>query len=428
MTVHTSIEEMLRRRKPGHSLEAPLYLSRDAFDLDMDLIFHRHWIFVGVEPDVPEPGDCMTVDIGPSSVLILRGEDMEIRAFHNICRHRGARLITKPKATIGNIVCGYHGWTYDETGALLLAEHMGADFDRTCHGLKPVHLRTLAGLIYICLAQEAPDDFDEMVAAVTPYLAPHDIANARVAHSQDLIEEGNWKLTMENNRECYHCASNHPELIIPLPEYGFGYAPEEIDEEREADIAAYNRDLKQAEAEWAALSLPAAECQRLDNTTAFRTQRLMMLGSGESQTRDTKQACTKLMGDFTQPRLGSLSLWTHPNSWHHFMADHAVTFMVVPLGPDRTLVRTKWLVHKDAVEGRDYDLENLIHVWTMTNRQDGDLVELAHGGVSEPAYQPGPYSPFTETFVDQFCNWYVARMSAHLQHSDARVEETVAAE
>ena len=97
------------------------------------------------------------------------------------------------------------------------------------------------------------------------------------------------------------------------------------------------------------------------------------------------------------------------------MADHAVTFCALPLGPDRTLLRTTWLVHRDAVEGVDYDLANLTAVWEATNRQDANLVGIAQAGIRSPAYQPGPYSQFTEGLVEQFCEWYVARMAAGLR-------------
>lgn len=87
--------------------------------------------------------------------------------------------------------------------------------------------------------------------------------------------------------------------------------------------------------------------------------------------------------------------------------------MVIPLAPGKTLVRTKWLVHKDAVEGVDYDLDRLTAVWTATNDQDAHLVALAHAGASSYGYKPGPYSRFTERQLDDFMSWYVDRMQAH---------------
>jgi Rieske 2Fe-2S family protein len=408
-------EELLRRRPRGLSLEAPFYTDPAIFQLDLDLIFGRHWIYVGVEPDVPEPGDCMTVEIGKASVLMIRGEDGEVRAFHNVCRHRGARLIDEFKTSVGNIVCRYHQWTYGEDGTLLHAEHMGKGFDTTCHGLKPVHVRSVGGLLFVCLAEEAPADIDDLAAAMEPYLAPHGLRNCKVAFISDIIEEGNWKLTMENNRECYHCAANHPELTIPLFEYGFGFAPDELDDEKKEHAEGYDRLLADSHARWESCGLPSAEIDRLNTVvTGFRTQRLPLSGAGESHTMDTQVACRKLLGKLTDRSLGGLSFWTQPNSWHHFMSDHIVTFSVLPLSPERTLLRTKWLVHKDAVEGVDYDLGNLTKVWLLTNKQDGDLVAMAQAGARQPGYEPGPYSPYTEELVEKFCDWYVGRLSAHL--------------
>jgi Rieske 2Fe-2S family protein len=160
------------------------------------------------------------------------------------------------------------------------------------------------------------------------------------------------------------------------------------------------------------MKLPSAEIERLaDLVTGFRTQRLPLDRDGESQTLDAKVASKKLLGGFEQADLGGLSFWTQPNSWHHFMSDHIVSFSVIPLSAGKTLVRTKWLVHKDAREGIDYDVNNLTAVWRATNDQDRALVEYSQRGATSSAYEPGPYSPFTEGLVEKFCEWYIARMA-----------------
>jgi Rieske 2Fe-2S family protein len=412
---HTPLRALFSGRRPGYSLDAPFYTSPEVFAADMEIIFGRHWIYVGVEPDVPEPGDAMVVDIGSTSVAIVRDDDMGIRAFHNVCRHRGARLLHEEKTTVGNIVCRYHSWTYDLTGQLIHADHMGPDFDRSCHGLKPVHLRSLEGLLFICLAEDPPADFDDMARIMGPYIAPHNVRDTKIAFQSDIIEHGNWKFTMENNRECYHCAGNHPELTVPLFAYGFGFAPEELDETERANAERYACMLKDKHTEWEADGLPSREVEHLDDmATGFRTERLPLDGEGESHTIDTKAACRRLLGGLTNAKLGGLSFWTQPNSWHHFMGDHIVTFSVIPLDPERSLLRTKWLVHKDAVEGVDYDVERLTEVWQATNLQDSTLVGYCQAGARSPAYEPGPYSPNTEMLVEKFCNWYVKRMLEHL--------------
>ena len=100
-------------------------------------------------------------------------------------------------------------------------------FDRSRFGLKSVHVRNVAGLIFVCFDANPPVDFDEVAEFIEPYLTPYGLPQAKVAHQIDLTEEGNWKLVMENNRECQHCDGAHPELVtayFPL----FGYSEDDI--------------------------------------------------------------------------------------------------------------------------------------------------------------------------------------------------------
>jgi Rieske 2Fe-2S family protein len=403
------LEALIASHTPGYTLPAPFYSSEDVFQQDVERIFSRYWIYVGVESEIAEPGDFFTVEIGKASVIIVRDDDMDIHAFHNVCRHRGARLRDAGRGIVGNLVCPYHSWTYNLCGELIHNEHMGESFDRSRFSLRPVHLQNLAGLLFICLAEQPPADFEAMRTALEPYIAPHDIANTKVAHQTDLIELGNWKLTMENNRECNHCNANHPELTVPLLEYGFGYQPTP---ENVGKIDEFNQMLAQEHGRWEACGLRSAAIDTLDHTTGYRAVRLPIAQHGESQTIDTKVACTKLLGALSESRLGGLSVWTQPNSWHHFMSDHIVSFSVLPVSAGKTLLRTRWLVHKDAQEGVDYNVDKLASVWIATNSQDGALVERTQLGVSSPAYVPGPYSPYTEGLVNVFSEWYLKHLAA----------------
>jgi Rieske 2Fe-2S family protein len=404
-----NLHDLIATRKKGYTLPAPFYLSEAIFEQDVARIFGRYWIYVGVESEIAEPGDFFTVEIGSASVIIVRDDDMGINAFHNVCRHRGARLRSAGSGIVGNLVCPYHSWTYNLRGELIHNEHMGENFDKCQFNLKSVHVRSLAGLLFICLAEQPPADFEAMRAVLEPYIAPHDIANTKVAYQSDLIELGNWKLTMENNRECNHCSANHPELTIPLLEYGFGYQPTP---QNIGKLEEFNQLLASEHSRWESCGLPSVAVDTLDRTTGYRAVRLPIAQYGESQTIDTKVACTKLLGNLQHTKLGGLSVWTQPNSWHHFMSDHIVTFSVLPVSAGRTLLRTRWLVHKDAQEGVDYDVAKLSSVWLATNSQDGGLVERTHVGVSSPAYQPGPYSPYTEGLVDVFTEWYLKHLTA----------------
>lgn len=411
---HRDVAALLERRVLGHSLEAPFYLDRDVFDLDVRAIFAGHWIFVASEPELPEPGDFVTVDLGPYSVIVVRDDDGAVRALHNVCRHRGARVLTEPRGSVGNLVCGYHQWTYATDGTLLHAGQQREGFDPACFGLRTVAVRVVQGLVYVCLAPEPPKDFDDVAARIEPYLVPHQLQRTKVAAQTDLVEDANWKLVMENNRECYHCEAGHPELTCTFfPTYG--YTLEDLPDRLLPAHARYlqaERDLARACDE---RGLPYAAIEEIDSRpSAFRIQREPLDGAGESYTTDGAAASRRLLGDLDSPRLGRLSLHHQPNAWFHFLADHAVTFTVLPLAPDRTLVRTTWLVHEDAVEGVDYDRERLTEVWRRTNEQDAALVGRAQAGVTSPAYEPGPYAP-NEYQVEGFCAWYVDRLREHLQ-------------
>lgn len=411
--VMVDARELAERRVPGQSLEAPFYTSPAVYDLDIEAVWARTWLFVATEAEVPEAGDYVTVQVGPYPVMILRDDDDVVRGFHNVCRHRGAKILNDQAGSVGNIVCGYHQWTYSTGGVLLHAGEQPATFDRSCFGLKTVSVRLAAGLIFINLSQQAPGDFDEVVAQITPYLAPHQLHRTKVAAQYDLVEEANWKLVMENNRECYHCEAGHPELTSTFfPTYGYrGQIPARLAPAHERYLAA-EADLERA---CVSRNLPYAAIEHLDDrVSGFRIQREALDGAGESYTTDGRAASSRLLGGLDSPRLGRLSLHTQPNSWFHFLADHAVTFAVLPISVDRTLVRTTWLVHEDAVEGRDYDVERLTSVWRQTNAQDSVFCARAQSGASSPAYQPGPYAP-AEYQVEALISWYVDRLKEHFE-------------
>ncbi|MEK1888830.1 MAG: SRPBCC family protein [Phyllobacterium sp.] len=410
LQTRTEISTLLDSRRAGFSLPAEFYSRQDIFEADMEVFFRRHWICVGLECDVPEPGDAQVIDIGQTSVILLRDDDNNIQVVHNVCRHRGSRLLDAGSTVVSKLVCPYHQWTYELTGELIHAPHMGSDFDRSCHNLKPVNFRSIGGLIYVCLSDNPPADVQHLAETMEERLAPYDIGNAKVAYQSDVIERGNWKLTIENNRECYHCSANHPELCVSFIDLDFGFDPASLSEEDRAEAEEHQALYEERTRIWEAEGHKSAAVEGVLNcTTNFRTQRLIIAGAGESQTPDATAASNVLLGTMTRKDLGDTHLWGH-NCWHHFMGDHAVTSMIIPLSPDTTLVRTTWIVHREAVEGVDYDLEKLTSVWVATTEQDAELVARAHSGVLDPAYEPGPYSRFTEQQLDNFATWYVDQM------------------
>ncbi|GAB3627573.1 Rieske (2Fe-2S) protein [Pandoraea terrae] len=412
-TLPQTHRELLDSRKSGHGMPAELFGRQDVFETDVDVFFQKLWLFVAVTADVPEPGDVYTVDIGKSSIMILRDDDENVRAYRNVCRHRGARLKPAGKSTVGMLVCPYHQWTYDLDGSLRHATHMGKEFDTKCRSLIPVHVKVVGAHIFVCLADEAPEDFSKLETIMTPRFAAHDMQRTKIAHEMTIVENGNWKLVMENNRECYHCAGTHPELTQSFLAHDFGFCPDGQSEDALRDYNEYLARSAARKEEWEKDGYICEAFESVDENveTNFRSQRLAIAGDCESQTMDTKVASTKLLGNLRRRDLGDMHMWTH-HSWTHVMSDHAVVAYILPLAPDKTVVRTMWLVHEDAVEGVDYDVKNLTEVWTATTQQDANLVAITHSGTQDPGYIPGPYSAYTEGALDQFARWYDARLKA----------------
>ncbi|MEX3955456.1 SRPBCC family protein [Trinickia sp. EG282A] len=409
-----TLGELVESREPGCGLPGEVFIRPDIFETDVDIFFYKHWIMVAVTADVPEPGDISVVDIGKASVIIARGDDEQIHAYRNVCRHRGARLKDAGKSTVGMLVCPYHQWTYDLEGSLCHTKHMGKDFDATCRNLRPVHLKVVGTHVFVCFADEPPADIAKLEETMTPRFAPYDLQNTKIAFESEIIEDGNWKLVMENNRECYHCEAGHPELTLSFLPESTGASADDMDEAGRRALDAYNKLNADSQANWESEGYICSAVEELSGEVAthFRTQRLVIATHGESQTMDTKVACEKLLGNLTRRDLGDTHMWTH-NSWTHVMSDHAMISYIVPLTPDKTLVRTKWLVHADAVEGVDYDVRKLTEVWVATNAQDASLVAINHRGAQDPGYIPGPYSPTTESYVVQWVDWYAGRLKAH---------------
>lgn len=411
MDVRNEMLELLTGRDPNFSLEQKFYTDPDYYKLDLENIFYKDWLFVGHDCELPKTGSYMTVQIGAYPVIIVRDAQGGIRAFHNSCRHRGSRICSAEKGTAAKLVCPYHQWTHELDGRLLFARQVGPDFKPADYGLKAVHCETVAGYIYICVAEEAPD-FAAFRNLVEPYLAPHNIKDAKVAFESSIIEKGNWKLVWENNRECYHCAANHPELCRTYPEAPTATGVQGVMEDPE---------INQLWKSCASIGLPARF--NISEDGRYRITRIPLLRDAVSYTMSGKAAVKKSLSDKVagSTNIGAMLLFNYPSTWNHLMADHAISFRVLPISAEETLVTTKWLVHKDAVEGVDYDLDELTHVWIQTNDQDRKIVEENAVGIHSPAYQPGPYSVEHEGGVMQFLEWYTNTMTPRLRGEAAKL-------
>jgi len=401
-----TVHDLLVGRSPGHSLPRDFYTDPSFHQVDLDVIWHREWVFVGVDVSIPNAGDFLTVQLGEFNLVVIRGVDGIVRALHNVCRHRGSMLCEEARGTARRrIVCPYHQWSYELDGTLARARHAPSDFEPGDHSLGSAHCEIAGGMIFVSVA-DTPPDFAPVRTLVEPYLAPFELGRARVAATSTVVENGNWKLVMENNRECFHCKAAHPELCVTFPE-----APLHSGGGSGDDLAALERLVAECEA----LGLPSRFVAAPD--LQYRAMRMPFVGEARSMTSTGNPAVAVRFGQLPPVNIGDILLYHYPSTWSHFMADHAVTFRILPIGPTQTELTTTWLVNCDAVEGVDYDIEELTKVWLLTNRQDTALVERTQRGVNSPAYRPGPYSPVEEEGVIQFVDWYSATMTQRLRRA-----------
>jgi Rieske 2Fe-2S family protein len=394
--MHTQalMRQLVAQRKSNFSLPQPFYTDEALFKLDMENLFHKQWLFAGHDCEVANEGDYITLEIGAQPVIIVRGKDGVINAFHNSCKHRGSRICSEKSGSGPKLVCPYHQWTYDLDGQLQFAKDMGPNFNPADYKLERTHCQSVGGSIFICLAQQAPD-FSEFTQRIEPYLLPHNLRDAKVAHQSTIVEEGNWKLVVENNRECYHCQGSHPELCRTYSD------------DPALTGVALEGGSPEIEAHWQKCEDKGIPSRfHMHEGGQYRVSRIPLLRDTESFTMSGAVASGKPMVNGDDKALGSLLLFHYPNTWNHFLSDHAITFQVIPVSATRTIVTTKWLVHKDAIEGVDYDLDTLTAVWQATNEQDRRLVEENQLGINSPGYTPGPYSPLHEDGVAQFVDWY----------------------
>ena len=412
MSCFESIKRLLKQDRKGYTLPRELYVSEEAFSFDSQVMLRSVWLYACTVAHLKKPGDYFVFELANNSIIIVRGRDNELRAFWNSCRHRGARICLEAHGNVPRLICPYHQWTYGLDGTLLAARSMTEDFDKKNHGLAPVALENIGGLIFICMS-DSPPPIERVKLDIADQIAIYDLERCKVAVQDDLIEDANWKLVMENNRECYHCDAGHPELISVLGTYGFGKGLPEDGDAESVDDKAFEAMIEAKRAEWKELGI-FRELIEFPDGLWHRVARLPLANGAVTQSIDGKLASKKLIGPFAEPESSSLSVWTQPNSWHHFCCDHVVTFSLTPLAAGKTLLRTSWLVHEDAVDGVDYDSDHLALLWRTTNNQDGLFSSVNHQGIANAGYRQGPYA-VEEKLVEDFKDFYVDRSSIALE-------------
>lgn len=370
--------DLERTRGPfadARTLPGAVYTSGEVLQLEQRGLFAREWLCVGREADIPAAGDYFLKEIAGDSIIVLRGADRVVRAFHNVCRHRGSRLLDAPRGRgLPRLLCPYHSWSYQLDGSLQNAPRMGEGFCKADFPLVPVRLGVHEGFIFVNLddgAQPLERHLGDL-PDLRRFRMPELVCGRRIEYDV----AANWKLICENYSECYHCAGAHPQLAR---------ISEQISrDERGQEIGA-------------------------------------CFNGGPMRLRDGIETMS-MSGRSTLPTIPGLShddtRYVHyyviyPNMLLSPHPDYVLVHTAWPVSPDRTQVVCEWLFTAAAVGAPDFDPSDVVQFWDTTNRQDWALCERAQAGVGSRGYRPGPYQS-SEDCVHIFDRWYADRLAALL--------------
>ncbi len=340
----------------ARTLPARFYVDPALFALEEERIHRAMWNAVCPAAELRNPGDYRLAEIAGDSLIVLRDEDGALRALHNVCRHRGTRMLEAESGCLGagSIQCPYHAWTYDLGGRLRRAPHMERveGFSEADYPLVPAACGTWGGMVFVRVADDGPS-LPEQLGPAAERLAPWGIGELEAAHAEHYDLKANWKLIVQNFSECLHCPVIHPQLQR-LSHY----------------LGGTNHPVTPG-AVGSTMDL-AAEVETLSTDGRLVGAPLPGLGA-----EDRRRVAYEIL-------LPNVMLCLHP--------DYAVRFLMRPLAVDRTRIRCDWLFSREALARPGFDPARAVDFWDATNRQDWRVSELAQQGIGSSAYRPGPYS------------------------------------
>jgi Rieske 2Fe-2S family protein len=338
------------------------YSDHEWFECEMEAILFDMWLCAGRTNQIPNAGDYFVRKIANASVIIVRDEQGVVRAFHNVCRHRGTLLCKETEGKFaGRVQCPYHAWTYRLDGTLANAPHMEKveGFREADYPLNGVAAEVWDGHIFINLSPH-PIGFREHLAGLDRKFRPWGMEELEMVERRVYQVKANWKLVIQNYSECLHCPIVHP-LLQKFSHYMSG-----DNEPPQPSYLGGRMDLRDG-----------VKTLTMDGTT----QRCSLPGLSSDDQRHVYYYCI----------LPNFLLNLHP--------DYMLTFTLWPRAVDQTEIVCEWHFHPDEIRRTGFDAKDAVEFWDITNKQDWELSELAQQGISSKGYQPGPYSNREELLV-----------------------------
>lgn len=365
----------MRSAHGAQSLGREFYIDRDLFAREQEKIFARSWLMLGRTAEWSEPNAFAALELGGQPVLIVRSADGSLRGFHNVCRHRGAQILTERKGCLekGLLTCPYHAWSYDSMGRLIGAPNMAGveSFQRDDYRLKTFEVQSAHGFAFGNLS-EHPTEIGSALAVVEPHLRHWRVAELECGARLEYEVQANWKLLFENFSECYHCPTVHPMLNRLTPYRGSD------NESQEGPILGGPMNLAD--------------------------------GIATMSTTGELAGCPIPGLDAKQQR--SVYYFTvFPTGFVSFHPDYVLVHRLEPQQVDRTRVVCEFLFHPAVHAQSSFDPSGAVEFWDLTNRQDWEVCERVQAGAQSKAFAPGPLSNL-ESIVAAFDRHYRACLNA----------------
>jgi Rieske 2Fe-2S family protein len=343
-------------RQGARTLSGEYYTSPEIFAEESERIRRRYWHCVGRAEDIPQAGDFFMSELAGESLIIVRDRRSVVRAFYNVCRHRGTRLCETAEGRLPETIqCPYHAWTYRLDGQLVGAPHMNEveGFDKQDYPLHQASVAEWEGLLFVNLSPQ-PEPLAHAVAPLAGRVGSCRLGTLRRGHRVEYDVAANWKLIFQNYSECLHCPVIHPELSGVLP-----YTSGANDLVEGVILGGY-----------------------------------MNIAAPHESVTISGRRCAVPFPDLLPEERGRAYYYTiFPNVMLSLHPDYVCWYQVWPVAPARSRVRCEWLFHPDSSGRPDFRPEDAIKFWDVTNRQDWHICELSQAGIASRVYAPGPYSP-----------------------------------
>ena len=379
MTAKKSVAALPAReplKRVGKGLPSSWYRDPVHYTRELDAFWYGRWIAATRADEIPVAGDWRAISVGTQSILVLRDERGEVRAFHNTCRHRGSLLCADDAGRFERrrIVCPYHAWTYGLGGELVATPRRmpTPDFDPATFSLFEVAAQAWGGFVFVNLAGRGAPPLGESLGKFPERFAKYGLDGLRVGKRIVADVNANWKLLVENFSECFHCPPVHPELCRIVTAY------------RDAGAWGLHRDAGGA---------PVPESQR-EFKDGART--LTLDGTARLEPfagLDDAERATLYIPALLPP---NLFLNVHP--------DYVNAHMMFPTGPESVRIVYDWLFEPRSLPLAPADLDHYVALWDLTNRQDARNCEWQQKGMRSREFRHGVYMP-QEFDCDRFARW-----------------------